>query len=482
MGKKISRNDPCPCGSGKKYKLCCMDKALAESPDVLWSMLRGVNDRLANQLFQFAAEHYGEQALMDAWDEFAGYDDDKAYDPQSDQNLAFHPWFLFNWCPEDEEVGDDKNERLDIFSLPTIARTFLKSHLNSLSEMQKRYIELCCVNNFSFFEVLQSFPGKGMTLRDIFLESEINVIEKSGSQNVSKGDIFFAKAAQYDQIGMLFGCAPIIITPGYKPVIIDLRARMRSNKDKLTSFDLYEWDIEIRELYFQIYDQMHTPPTLVNTDGDPLLFHELEFRISSAQIAFDRLKSLALGHNEDELLQDATFKTDGSLEKVEFPWLKKGHSVKGLDNTVLGHITIHNQKLMISVNSQNRAHLIRDIVESRLGDQVIHQTTKTRTIDEIKLDKADHPEKSAEPEVSPGMRKAMNKAMKEFLANSWKNWIDEKVPLLDGKTPREAVKDKDGREKVIALLDDFERMEKRRPEGKGQPESIQWIRKQLGLE
>ena len=24
--KKISRNDPCPCGSGKKYKNCCWDK------------------------------------------------------------------------------------------------------------------------------------------------------------------------------------------------------------------------------------------------------------------------------------------------------------------------------------------------------------------------------------------------------------------------------------------------------------------------
>ena len=24
--KKIGRNDPCPCGSGKKYKHCCMNK------------------------------------------------------------------------------------------------------------------------------------------------------------------------------------------------------------------------------------------------------------------------------------------------------------------------------------------------------------------------------------------------------------------------------------------------------------------------
>ena len=25
-GPKIGRNDPCPCGSGKKYKKCCIDK------------------------------------------------------------------------------------------------------------------------------------------------------------------------------------------------------------------------------------------------------------------------------------------------------------------------------------------------------------------------------------------------------------------------------------------------------------------------
>ena len=24
-GRKIGRNDPCPCGSGKKYKRCCLE-------------------------------------------------------------------------------------------------------------------------------------------------------------------------------------------------------------------------------------------------------------------------------------------------------------------------------------------------------------------------------------------------------------------------------------------------------------------------
>jgi len=25
-GQRVGRNDPCPCGSGKKYKMCCMRK------------------------------------------------------------------------------------------------------------------------------------------------------------------------------------------------------------------------------------------------------------------------------------------------------------------------------------------------------------------------------------------------------------------------------------------------------------------------
>lgn len=31
MGKKVGRNEPCPCGSGKKYKRCCLDKQ-AQAP------------------------------------------------------------------------------------------------------------------------------------------------------------------------------------------------------------------------------------------------------------------------------------------------------------------------------------------------------------------------------------------------------------------------------------------------------------------
>ena len=32
MNKKLGRNDPCPCGSGKKYKKCCLGNSRNEVP------------------------------------------------------------------------------------------------------------------------------------------------------------------------------------------------------------------------------------------------------------------------------------------------------------------------------------------------------------------------------------------------------------------------------------------------------------------
>ena len=37
MNEKIGRNDPCPCGSGKKYKACC---ALKKQPATLGGKLK----------------------------------------------------------------------------------------------------------------------------------------------------------------------------------------------------------------------------------------------------------------------------------------------------------------------------------------------------------------------------------------------------------------------------------------------------------
>ena len=39
MSKKIGRNDPCPCGSGKKYKKCCLNRQYVDVKTLMRDVL-----------------------------------------------------------------------------------------------------------------------------------------------------------------------------------------------------------------------------------------------------------------------------------------------------------------------------------------------------------------------------------------------------------------------------------------------------------
>ncbi|HET8869420.1 MAG TPA: tetratricopeptide repeat protein [Aquabacterium sp.] len=57
---KISRNDPCPCGSGKKYKQCCIDKAGVAGVASVQPVLN------VNQQFQMAVQAFQRGRLAEA--------------------------------------------------------------------------------------------------------------------------------------------------------------------------------------------------------------------------------------------------------------------------------------------------------------------------------------------------------------------------------------------------------------------------------
>ena len=50
---KVGRNDPCPCGSGKKFKKCCAFNKLPEKGVLRLAYEIGINDPfMARMLFQ----------------------------------------------------------------------------------------------------------------------------------------------------------------------------------------------------------------------------------------------------------------------------------------------------------------------------------------------------------------------------------------------------------------------------------------------
>jgi hypothetical protein len=74
---KPGRNDPCLCGSGKKYKNCCLvaERQRAEAAQELTlKRVRRAIDGVGRTLGAFVMEQYGRAAVEQAWDEFMAWD------------------------------------------------------------------------------------------------------------------------------------------------------------------------------------------------------------------------------------------------------------------------------------------------------------------------------------------------------------------------------------------------------------------------
>ena len=98
-----------------------------------------------------------------------------------------------------------------------------------------------------------------------------------------------------------------MIPPQFKPEMIEFRKRLRKDDKTVTAEILTEYDTEIRELYFDIYNVMIQPPELRNTDGDLLKFHTIRYHIDSPELAFQRLNSLSVIETEEKLRNQADF-------------------------------------------------------------------------------------------------------------------------------------------------------------------------------
>lgn len=494
---KVGRNDPCPCGSEKKYKHCCLKPVLSnvEGPvlssgvegagadDLLWHRLRRVLDGLPVRLLKFSDECLGRQGIEEAWGDFY-LGEDQPFDPGSPYIPVFMPWFFFDWTPD--PVGS---------AIPpsalgglTLAGAYLRKKGRNLDPLLVRYLESCIRAPFSFHEVVECTPGSGFALRDILTGEQQDVTERSGSAHAQPGDILFAKAAAVDHVCMLEGCTPVLIPPIEKRPILELRKRLGESGRPLTTDLLKDYDFEMIDVYLDIADRLLNPqmPVLQNTDGDPLLFHKLLYDIESPREAFDALKCLCLTEDEKGLLAQAEFDPAGELRKLKITWQKRDNAKhKEWTNTVLGRIVIEDRTLTAQVNSKKRAKQFQSLIAERLPGKARYKTTvlespeamladarQGRDSEEARTWRAEQEALNALPEV----REQTTRMLREH----YERWVREKIPLLGGKTPLQAMKTPDGREMVEALVLQIER-DSQKTKPPLDPSIIQELRVRLGL-
>lgn len=477
----VGRNEPCPCGSGKKHKKCCLNTG----PDPISYMkqkLDRFHDRIVGELLRHAGKVFGPEALDEAAAEFFGWPEEEEAEGLDLENheAVFYPWFLFKWRIESADGESSLSGPRD----QSIVQSYLQAHGRRLDPVEREYLEGLANAPFSFFEIIDVAPGKSVSLRDLLLDRDHHVLEKSASQSLHKGDVVFGSAIDAGGIGLFGALSMMAFRPSAKVNILATRKMMSlAAKGLVTADTLEEYDMELRDLYLDLFMARTATPSLCNTDGDKLSFHTLKYTVSSPQRVFDALKGLTNGFaSEEDLLEEAEFDKNGDLRKVEIPWLLPANAKHGgMENTMHGRLIIEGSKMTCEVNSAERAERLRGIIDKSLtGGDAVYQTTVIQSPEAMMRDAPPTAAVAGDEEL---MNQPEVKAqIEQMMRNHWEKWPDMELPALQGKTPRQAVQDDLGRQQVNALLEDAEHNCRSSNGAMGSPENLQRVRRTLGLE
>jgi hypothetical protein len=147
-----------------------------------------------------------------------------------------------------------------------------------------------------------------------------------------------------------------------------------------------------------------------------------------------------------------TYDDSGAFVSAEITWSRAGNATHAdWDNTSLGFIRIVGKRLTADVNSQRRAVALRALIEKKLGNTAKVRPTVIQSAQSVL--RASRTSSEESPEITPEIAAMLT----ERLRAHYRAWVDEPIPALSGKTPRQAIRTKHGRQSVTALVDQLER-------------------------
>lgn len=398
------------------------------------------------KLLELTLDAWGKAGFQEAVDRF--YQDAPCAEVLTDDRefeSLFLTWNAFTFAPE--TAGDRRG-------LPA-ALLYLED-TPDVPEFDRRYLLTVVESPVSFHAVTAVNPGRSIDLEDVLTGATCQVRERTASQTVRVGGLLFARTITMDGVSILFGMGSTLLPPTRRTDLIPLRDRVAGRGKRLRRDDVAALDDPLRHWYLHAADQEHHPrlPTLVNTDGDPLALTTLHFELRcTPEEAFAALRPLdVVSPTDEDARQEPQRDSAGRLTSFSLCWNKRGNKkIKSWDNTTLGRIVVKDAVMTAEVNSNKRATRLKREVAKRLGDRAAYVRAVIQSTEHL-LEKARAGKGGPPRETDPELRE-LEAALQE---QHWTDWLDESVPALGGKTPRQAARSQAGREMLDALLADFE--------------------------
>ncbi len=206
-------------------------------------------------------------------------------------------------------------------------------------------------------------------------------------------------------------------------------------------------------------------PTVQNSDGDEVVFHEVRFplapKATSDEVA-DRLDAIASLHRENDTFWNwlADPAPPGPQRRSADAENVMGYNVTMQDGrTVLGNVEIKESALVVSVSSAARAERATAMLRAALGAIVAAPLTQIQSIDQMLEEHQDRPRPTSDipPEVQA-------KLVHQSLNRQYRALLGQPVPMLGDVPPRAAARTAAGRERLAVWLKHLENRSRQQPD------------------
>ena len=442
MNSKIGRNDPCPCGSGKKYKQCCGAAAAgggAASDTHEGAVQRGLAwlDQHHRKAWAAAQETAFNDAIYGIFDD----DEDEAAIAKSLQSLSEDTMQqvhinLTEWLLAEGEI-QVKGEWTRVCELLLGARGPL------LEVNQRAWLKQLGRQPLRLYDVTEVVAGSGVTLCDA-LDTELPpvvVVERTGSRSMRVGmqigTRVMAVGDAYQLSGAMYpfsAWAGRALLERVRSVGIAAGTLDEDDKMMLGLMIVEDW-------LTQFLRPAPLPQIIDSSTGEPMLFTTDHYDVL----------------DWDALAAALAAQPDVQGDRVA-GWSRM---VQGSDGLTRSRATIDAsadaKRVSVQYKTAGLAERGRPWFNALAGAAARFVLTE---VSDPKGMLANRPQGVATlpPGVDPV---ALADALAQVIVRTYANWADEAIPALDGRTPRQAIASATGLERVKGLLRSYEDGESR---------------------
>jgi hypothetical protein len=356
------------------------------------------------------------------------------------------------------------------------SRNFVNEYLRrrgwNESAPTKSYMRGLQTSIMSLYEASAIVPGQSFLARDLLRSGEpVLISERTATRTLKEWDRIAARIVAQGQKRILAGGVLAFTFEASERLIAELqeaavksprsgRSARAANKPPIADDTLREMTPRFTATWLS--DVLPkalglSRPTLHNSDGDEVVFHEVRFPLASKTTLNElgeRLTAISSLHREndtfwnwlDELASAQSSQHSDNAENV------LGWNVTMEDGrTVLGNIEIKERSLIVNVNSPARAERAIAMLRAALSGLVTAPLTQIQTVDQMMAQQQNRPRSA--PEVPPEIQ---TKLVHTTLDKQYRALLEQPVPMLGNLTPRAAARTKSGREKLAVWLKHLE--------------------------